>query len=155
MPIKWNYNPNGNAMNWKVTGTGPAGDKGQVGYAGSSIVSLCEGSKSTTKAVGTAEAIGTAYVDTSAMTGVTKIALEGVLSVGGGGASTAANIVLWNKTTNSAAATITTTSKLPTFVSVEFNAPPAGTVYEARLYVSNAGGSTSAAISTMVRLRCY
>ena len=153
MPIKWKGSYE-STTKLNIFGTGSIGPQGEMGSAGTTLLSIFNGSISTNKGLSSPEVLGITHVDPSAIGG-TKMVLEGSIASVGGGNSTAANLVLFNKTSNAVATTVSTTLQNSTFVSSELNMPAAAGLYEVRLYVSNSTGATSAAVAYMARLRFY
>jgi len=153
MPIKWKGS-NTSTTKLNIFGVGSEGPRGEQGPAGTTLLSVFNGSISTMNGSSSPEVLGSTYVDPTKIGG-TKMVLEGSIASVGGGNSTAANLVLFNKTSNSVATTVSTTLQNSTFVSSELNMPASPGLYEVRLYVSNATGATSAAVAYMARLRFY
>lgn len=153
MPIKWKGNENSTNV-FRTVGSGPEGPPGDPGDAGATLLSVFNGSVSTSSGSASALSLGVAYVDPSVIAG-TKMVLEGVINPVGGGATTGANLVLINKTTGATVASVASTSAISTFVNVVLNRPSVATTYEVKLYVSNVTGVTSAAVANMARLRFY
>ncbi len=114
------------------------------------VDSLFVGTASTNSTSGSPLVIGKTYIDPTLLSSYTSMKFEGLLSSNG---SDTATLQLYNLTTGDLVTSISTSSGTTAFQnSSSLSIPGAATIYEARLYTSNASTSVSC---NMARLRFY
>ena len=137
--------------------TGASGSNGTQGSAGSvtaQYIDLLNSSTNTSTTGVTPLVVGATVVDPSILTQFTTATFEGILSLATASGSLTATMQLYNVTTASVVATLTTLLGTETFLtSSSFSIPASTTMYEVRIYVSDASSSSYKAIANMARIK--
>jgi len=133
---------------------GGAGSQGSTGSVSAQYIDILNSSVNTSTTGVTPLVVGATAVNPSILTQFTTATFEGILSLATASGSLTATMQLYNVTTASVVATLTTLLGTETFLtSSSFSIPASTTMYEVRIYVSDASSSSYKAIANMARIK--
>ena len=133
---------------------GGAGSQGSTGSVSAQYIDILNSSVNTSTTGVTPLVVGATVVNPSILTQFTTATFEGILSLAAASGSLTATMQLYNVTTASVVATLTTLLGTETFLtSSSFSIPASTTMYEVRIYVSDASSSSYKAIANMARIK--